>query len=123
MKNLTNIGRIVFAVPFLAFGLMHLMNADAMSGMVPAFVPGGVVWIYITGLSLVAAAVSIISKKMIKMATLLLGVLLVVFVLTIHLPGLGSPDQNMKMMSMSGVLKDLGLAGAAFMISGQHWDE
>lgn len=123
MKNLSNIGRMMFAIPFLAFGVMHLLNADAMAGMVPSYVPGGVIWIYLTGLALVAAAVSIISKKMIKIATLLLGILMVIFVLTLHLPGLSSPDQNMKMMSMSGVLKDLGLAGAAFMIAGQHWDE
>lgn len=123
MKNLSNIGRMIFAIPFLAFGLMHLLNADSMAGMVPSYVPGGVLWIYLTGLSLVAAAVSIITQKMIKIATLLLGILLVVFVLTLHLPGLSSPDQNMKMMSMSGLLKDLGLAGAAFMISGQYWEE
>ncbi|MES2779054.1 MAG: DoxX family protein [Bacteroidota bacterium] len=123
MKNLSNIGRIMFAVPFLVFGLMHLMSASQMAGLVPSFIPGGVFWVYLTGLAQVLAAISIMSKKIIKIATLLLGILLMIYVLTIHLPGLGSEDQMMKMMAMSGLLKDFGLAGAAFMISGQHWDE
>jgi putative oxidoreductase len=123
MKNLTTIGRIMFAIPFLAFGLMHLMNADSMSGMVPSYVPGGIFWIFFTGAAQVAAAISIISGRMIKISTLLLGILLLVYVITLHVPGLSSPDQNMKMMAMSGMLKDFGLAGAALMISGQHWGD
>jgi putative oxidoreductase len=120
MKNLSNIGRIIYAIPFLVFGVMHLMNANGMAGMVPSLFPGGVIWIYITGLCMIAAAISIITKKMIGLATLLLGILLLIYVLTIHVPGLSSPDEMTKMMSMSGLLKDLGLAGAAFMISGLY---
>lgn len=123
MNNLTTIGRILFAIPFIVFGIMHLMKGSAMAGMVPSYVPGGVVWIYITGLAMVAAGVSIIIKKMIRTASLLLGVLLIIYILTIHLPGLGSADPMVQMMSMTSLLKDLGLAGAAFMISGLYSNE
>ena len=104
------ISRYLFALPFAMFGLMHLMKANDMTGMVPSFIPGGVFWVYITGLALMAAAISIIIKKKEKLATLLLGIMLVIFVLTIHLPG-GEA-------SMANLLKDLSLAGAAFFFSG-----
>ena len=43
MKILTTtIARIIFAIPFLIFGLNHFMKADMMAGMVPSFLPGGV---------------------------------------------------------------------------------
>ena len=76
MKNLNNIGRILFALPFAVFGLMHFMAAGDMAGMVPSWVPGGVFWIYLTGLALIAATVAIIAKKHISLAALLLGVLM-----------------------------------------------
>ncbi len=68
MNNLKNVGRIVFAIPFAIFGLMHLMMANNMAGMVPTYVPGGVFWVYLTGLALVAATISIISKKQILLS-------------------------------------------------------
>ena len=72
MKILTDlVARILFIVPLLGFGSGHLMNAGDMAGMVP--IPGGVFWIYLTGVALLAAAVSIIIKKKAALATLLLG--------------------------------------------------
>ena len=83
-----------------------------MAGMVP--IPGGVIWVYLTGLALVLAAVSMIIKKKMALATMLLGIMLVIFALSIHLPG----GQD----SMPMLLKDLGLAGGAFFISGNSED-
>ncbi len=118
MNSLTNTGRILFALPFAVFGLMHFMAAGDMAGLVPGWVPGGVFWVYLTGLALIAATIAIIAKKHISLAALLLGILMFVFVLTIHLPGVMGGNQ----MSMSGLLKDFALGGAAFMISGLFKD-
>lgn len=118
MNNLNNIGRIIFAIPFAIFGLMHFMAAGDMAGMVPSWVPGGVFWVYLTGLALVAAAVALISKKHISLAALLLAALMLVFVLTIHLPMVMGGNQ----MAMGSLLKDFSLGGAALMISGLFKD-
>jgi putative oxidoreductase len=114
MNNLKNVGRIIFAVPFAMFGMMHIMMASNMTGMVPSWVPGGVFWVYVTGMALVAAAISIIAKKQIYLASVLLAVLLGVFVMTIHLPAVLGGDQ----MAMGGMLKDISLAGGALLIAG-----
>ena len=118
MNNLNNVGRILFALPFAVFGLMHFMAAGDMAGMVPSWVPGGVFWVYLTGLALISATVAIIAKKHISLAALLLGILMFVFVLTIHLPMVMGGNQ----MAMSSVLKDFALGGAALMISGLFKD-
>lgn len=112
----TNLGRIMYAVPMAIFGLFHFMNANAMAGMVP--VPGGVIWVYLTGVALVAAGVSIIIKKKASLATLLLGILLLIFAFTIHLPGAIDGAQA----STSNFLKDFALAGAALFMSGKLSD-
>lgn len=117
MKNLGMLGKILFCIPFLAFGIMHLMSGSQMAGMVPSYFPGGVAWIYITGLAQILAVVSILSGKQAKLACTLLAVMLLIFVLTVHLPGLSNADAMMKQMSMGSLLKDLGLAGAALMLA------
>ena len=112
------IGRYVFAVPFGIFGLLHFMNASAMSGMVP--IPGGVFWIYLTGIALLAASVSIIIEKYARLACILLGVMLIIFVLSIHLPGVIGGEMQ---PNMSNLLKDLAMAGGAWILAGNYSSE
>lgn len=115
MKHLKTIARIIFGLPFLMFGINHFRYADGMGAMVPSFIPGGVFWIYLTGAALIAASISIITTKMIRISTLLLALMLLIFVLTMHLPGLGDPEHGA--MAMISLLKDLSLMGAALFVS------
>jgi uncharacterized membrane protein YphA (DoxX/SURF4 family) len=115
MKALqTTVAKVLFAVPFLIFGLFHFMNAEAMSGMVPSFIPGGVFWVYLTGLGLLAAPIAILTGKQAHLACLLLGAMLLIFALTIHLPAVMGGDMN----AMPNFLKDVALAGGAFTYAG-----
>jgi uncharacterized membrane protein len=108
--NISKIGKYLYAIPMVVFGLFHFLNASAMAGMVP--IPGGVFWIYLTGLSLILAGVSIIIQKLDDWSSFLLAVLLLAFVLTIHLPGVLAGGE-MAQMYMTNLLKDLALAGGA----------
>lgn len=114
------VSRYLYALPFGVFGILHLMNASDMAGMVP--IPGGAFWIYLTGLAHLAACISIIIEKKTRLAGLLLGVMLLIFVLSIHLPAVigGGEGATMSMMSL---LKDTALAGAAWFIAGQYGEE
>ncbi|MBW6477911.1 MAG: hypothetical protein K0B37_00660 [Bacteroidales bacterium] len=107
-------GRYVFALPFLIFGVFHFMNAGNMAGMIPGWLPGGVFWVYLTGLALIAASLSMIIKVMDQLASFLLGVMLIIFVLLLHLPGALEGDQ----MSTTNLLKDLAMAGGAWLYAG-----
>lgn len=117
MSALSTVGRYLYAIPMAIFGLLHFMNASAMAGMVP--VPGGVFWVYLTGLALLAAAVSIAVGKHAVLATRLLGLMLLIFAVSIHLVGVvNAPDAAAMQASMTNLLKDTALAGAAFVLSG-----
>lgn len=117
MNLLTGIiARILYAVPFIFFGLSHLMKGEDMAKMIPSWVPLKLILNYIVGLSLVAAGTSIIFKKYASLATLLLGIELIIFMLVMHAPNLSDPQ--MGQLSMMMLLKDMSLAGAAFYMSG-----
>lgn len=121
MQALTTTGaRIIFGLPFLIFGLFHFMGANDMAGMVP--LPGGVFWVYLTGVAHILAAIAILINVQTKLASLLLALMLLIFVLAIHLPGAMGGEQAMQ--EVQNILKNIGLIGGALAIAGlQHYQE
>ena len=65
MNAILNLGKYLFAVPFAIFGIFHFMNTEMLAGMAP----GGSVMVYITGIALIAATVSILIGKYDKLAS------------------------------------------------------
>ncbi|WP_445663988.1 DoxX family protein [Fodinibius sp. AD559] len=114
----SKIGRYLYALPFGVFGILHFVNAGQMAGMVP--IPGGVFWVYLTGLAMLAACASIVIEWKARLATILLGIMLLIFVLSIHLPAVVGGEMQ---SSMPNLLKDLALAGGAWFIAGQTDEE
>ena len=111
MKFLTTtFARFLYGLPMIMFGVFHFMKGKQMEGMVPSFFPLKIFWVYLTGVALIAAGISIITKIQARLASLLLALMLLVFVVLIHLPGL--------MDSMPNLLKDTALMAAALMIAG-----
>ena len=110
------IARYVFAVPFGVFGLSHFVGPSELAGLVP--IPGGVIWVYVTGVAFLAACVSIILQRYTRWACLLLALLLITFVLTVHLPGvIGDPENSRVMRTL---LKDIALAGGALILADRY---
>ena len=118
MNNLPLAGKYMFAIPMAIFGIFHFMNAGAMAGMVPSFLPGGAIWVYLTGAALLAAAIAIITGKKAKTATQLLGLMLLLFAILVHLMAVMNGSES----SMPSFLKDLALAGGAWYMSGHFSD-
>ena len=48
MKNVSLIGRILFALPFAVLGLNHYFMVDYYTGMLSSFIPGGVYTVFLT---------------------------------------------------------------------------
>ena len=115
----TTVARYLFALPFGIFGVIHFIQGSNMADYVP--IPGGVIWVYVVGVALLAACVSIIIEKYTKLACLLLALLLIIFVLSIHLPGvINAPDDAAQGAAMSSLLKDAALAGGALILANNY---
>jgi putative oxidoreductase len=107
MNAILGLGKYLFAIPFAVFGIFHFMNAEGMAGM--AF--GQTILVYLTGAALILAALSMLIGKFDRLATVLLALMLILFVLLVHMKGAMAGDQA----AMGGLLKDLMLAGAALL--------
>lgn len=120
MKKLAPVGRILFALPFAVFGINHILMMDYYLGMLTSFVPLGGYTIILTGLIMIGVSVSIITKKYIRLSTLILAGLLFVFIVTIHIPHL--LDGSDKTPILIALLKDISLMGGSLMIAGYCWE-
>jgi len=120
--SFTKIGTVLYALVILFFGVSHFMKGSSMAAMVPTFIPGkSTFWVYLTGLALILAAISILTGKLTRVAGLLLAVFLLIIVFTIHLPAvINAPDDNAARFPLTNLIKDTGLAAAALLIAGKH---
>ena len=112
MKAVLGLGKWLFIIPFLIFGLLHFVGADQMAAMAP----GGKAMVYFTGLALIAAAVSVFIGKYDRLAMMLLALMLILFVAIIHAPAAAGGSEA----AMPSLLKDIALAGGALLYAGAY---
>ena len=121
MKQITTVGRILFALPFAIFGINHFLMMDYYLGMLTSFIPQTAWIMVLTGVILIAASISIITKKLVQLSTILLAILLFIFIITIHIPHLINGID--KASSLIALLKDISLMGGSLMIAGIYSNE
>lgn len=111
--------RIVFAVPFAVFGFNHLAgSAEMASYMLPGW-PAAQALVIISGLAMIAGAAAITIGKQAVYASLGIAVLMLVFIVTLHIPALiaAGGDKMKMMMPMVSMFKDTGLMGGALALA------
>jgi putative oxidoreductase len=110
------VARGLLAFPFVVSGALHFAAGSHMAAAVPSWVPGGVLWVYLTGLFLLAGGVGLWTRRLAVPAAVALAALMLVFALTVHLPAMG--NEATQQMAMVGFFKDLGLAGGLLAFAG-----
>jgi len=109
MKSLGFVGKLMFALLIVFFGVSHFLNTGDYLALVPDFLPVPEVFVYLTGLAFVAAGVSLLIGKKAQLAMTLLGVMLILFAVLVWLPKGES--------SMPVFLRDMAIAAAAWFMS------
>jgi uncharacterized membrane protein len=129
LDKLVVLGRVFFAAPLAVFGAEHLAGPRILMQGVPVWMPGRLFWAYLVGFALVAAAISIILMKYVRLSAALLGVMILLFVLMIHLPRAARNPRDL--FAWTIVFRELAFAGGvwalagtqteAWRIRGSHW--
>ncbi len=112
MNSIIGLGKYLYALPMAIFGIMHFLAADQMAAMAP----GGKFMVYFTGLALILAGVSIIIGKMDKLASVLLALMLLLFIIP-HAQNMANDEGE-----MINILKNVALAGGALLYAAQAKD-
>jgi uncharacterized membrane protein len=117
MKKYDRIFQILFAIPWLVFGVQHFMYAEFVATLVPAFMPLKLFWAYFTGTAMIAAGISFIVNKFSKLAAILLGLMLTGFILLIHISVVSGNPAEAKVWTRP--VQDIALAAACFLLAGR----
>jgi uncharacterized membrane protein YphA (DoxX/SURF4 family) len=86
-ERLSRIGRLIFGVCLIVFGLAHLFYLAYTAKMVPAWLPPGqTFWAYATAAGHFAAGIAILSGICARTAAMLLTAMFIVFGILVHAP-------------------------------------
>lgn len=84
---LSKIGRLIFAMSLIYFGLAHHFFLPFTVKLVPAWLPPGqTFWAYATAAGHVAAGIALLSGIYARPATMLLTAMFIVFAILVHAP-------------------------------------
>jgi hypothetical protein len=115
LNKIVVLGPICLAVPLAVFGAEHFTATTIIAGMVPAWIPGHIFWALLVGTCLIAAALSIAAKKHAWLASALVGLMILLFVLLIHVPGIAANPRSQLLWVVG--LRDSAFAGGAFALA------
>ena len=112
----SRVAEIIFAITLVVFGINHFRAGEGMAAAIPTFIPGGVIWVYITGAVFMLAAIAIFINRFKTLACYLLALMMIIFVVTIHLPAFIDADAGGGGGALTSALKDTAIAMGAILI-------
>jgi uncharacterized membrane protein len=115
------LGRVFVPASLALFGMGHLVGAQFLVPLVPAWLPARLFLVYFVGAALIAASASMEAMKHVRESATLLGIMFFIFVLTIHLHDvLGTPSDRFRWAVM---LRDLVFGIGAWSLAGAEMEE
>lgn len=114
----------------LVYPVLHFVYTDFVASIVPPWIPWHLFWTYFTAGTIFAAGLAMVFRKYDHLAALLLGIEISLFCLLIHvflllrLPGdtwAARPDFGAVPNRWVNAPKDLGMAGACFVLAAGRW--
>lgn len=119
----SRIAVVILGIVMIVFGVYHFMAPQNLMAFVPEFLPGGIIWVYFAGGAFILAAIAFLIHKQVRIAGYLLAALLIIFVLTVHLPGyLNAGSADVKQSELVNLLKDTAIAAFALYIGSNSRD-
>lgn len=119
---ISRIAIYLLSVVLFIFGVFHFLHPRDLLVYVPSFLPGGIIWVYFVGAAFILVALSFLTNRWVKLAGYLLAFMLLVFILTVHLPNyFNAGDKEMQQGALINILKDAAIVGFALHVAaGAH---
>ena len=119
---ISRIAIYMLSIVLIVFGVFHFLYPRDLLVYVPLSLVGGISWAYIVGGTFIIVGLSFLTNQFVKFTSYLLVVMLIIFILTIHVPNyMNAGDKEMRQMALISILKDTAIAGFALHIAaGAH---
>lgn len=120
LDRIVALTNMCFAIPLAVFGAEHFGIANNMVPLVPPYMPWRLAWIYFVGVALIVAALSIATKIQVRWSGLLFGIMMVLFVAMIHLPGAIKSGNR---IIWTIVIREMSFGGGGLVLAGVAWGQ
>jgi uncharacterized membrane protein len=115
LSHLVTFGRVVFAFSLVVFAVQHFQYAKFVATIVPAWIPARLFWAYFVGVAFIAAALAIVTRKMARTASVLLGIMFLMWVVILHVPRVAAQPRNGD--EVTSLLVALAMSGVSFILA------
>ncbi len=86
--------RVGFASLLIVVGVQHFMYAQFVATLVQRWMPWHLFWAYFIGVAFFATALALVTGKVVRVATAMLGLMFFLFVITLHIPRVAAASHN-----------------------------
>jgi len=114
------IGRVLFALAIISFGVDHYVYAHEATGYMPTWIHHQLFWIYFTGTCLLGSGIAILLKIRVRLAATLLGIMILIWVIMLHIPKVIASPVAVDGGEAVSALIALAYCGIAFAIAGNE---
>ena len=118
IEKIMPFGRLCYAIPLAVFGSEHFSDTGAIATMVPSWISAHRFWVYLVGVALIAAALSITLKVQSRLAAALLGIMFCSFVVLMDIPAVVAQPGDR--FSWTLALRELAFASGAWAFAGSQ---
>jgi uncharacterized membrane protein len=109
--TLDAVGRWSLGAFFVLAGVQHFLFAQFVKTLVPAWIPGALLWTYVAGVALIASGVGLALRPTARLAAALSGSLVLTWLFVLHIPrGVTMNNQN----EWTAVIEALAFGGMAW---------
>jgi len=113
--SLATAGRFAFAISLVIFGIQHFIYARFIASLIPSWIPSHLFWAYFIGVAFAGTALAITAKVQAKLATVLLGMMFILWVLVLHIPRVVASPRNGN--EVTSLFIALAMSGASFFLA------
>ncbi|TDX01056.1 DoxX family protein [Dinghuibacter silviterrae] len=110
------VGTILFALTIISFAVDHFLYAHEAADYVPAWIPGHVFWLYVTGGALMGFGLAILVQFKTRLMATLLGAMILTWFVILHIPRVITAGPAVMDGEIASAFLALAYGGTAFMI-------
>jgi uncharacterized membrane protein len=110
-------GRVGFAAFLIASGVQHFLFPDAVTTLVPAWIPVARFWAYFAGLALIAGGFGLIVPRTTRIAGFSVALMVFTWVCILHIPRALAASAAAQRNEWTAVFEALAFAGIALVLT------
>ena len=117
LGKLIPLGRFFFGIMLIVFGIDHFLYAKFVATLVPEWIGGNMFWTYFAAIALIGSGISLITKIKIGFVSLLMGIMIFLWFLTLHIPRAIAMPHVDNGNELTSVFQALAFSGVGFVLA------